>query len=280
MLNRRLGVIDAVFLMYPADTWYTGRYCYRWQSVKLKWSPGLAGIYYQGKKWGLILGVTSHERDFLKSNNDFRLREMTAKVTDIQALVGASSCRFAGILDGLLRKKGIVSEQTPQGPTVDAILKAEKMVERMENLDADVPLVVLGARGFVGAQLVERLQGREVHEIDLSASASKGKEGERTCRLGSNLAGRKALLINVARRSALTDYSEFFWPGLVILNEAYPPPSSAHLRTIKQSGVTIYHLSGIRGTAYPAFPGAYSGSIPCCAASRDFVEGEVVVHRL
>jgi hypothetical protein len=69
------------------------------------------------------------------------------------------------------------------------------------------------------------------------------------------------------------------WPGLVVLNEVYPPPSTRCCERIRAKQVKLYHITGVAGAAIPPFPGAYAGGIPCCAADISS-DPEVLLTRL
>lgn len=88
-----------------------------------------------------------------------------------------------------------------------------------------------------------------------------------------------ALLVNLTRPGVLERYVDSMWPGLVVLNEVYPPPPAQAVEGMRRRGVAVHHLSGVAGWALPAFGGAYAGAIPCCAAH--ITEGlEVRIARL
>lgn len=77
---------------------------------------------------------------------------------------------------------------------------------------------------------------------------------------------QKAILINLTKKAALSQELDKFWQELVLLNEAYPEPSAEELKVLTDWGCQAYHIVGVKARSYPAFPKAYKGGIPCCAA--------------
>jgi hypothetical protein len=69
------------------------------------------------------------------------------------------------------------------------------------------------------------------------------------------------------------------WPGIVYLNEVYPEPSREEIEELRDIGVSTWHVVGVKASAYPPFPKAYRGGIPCCAANPNGPL-EAIVRRL
>ena len=95
----------------------------------------------------------------------------------------------------------------------------------------------------------------------------------------SALYGSKAILINLTKKAALTNYAHLFWPELVVLNEVYPEPSIKDLEIISARGCQLFHIVGVSAISLPRFPKGYAGGIPCCAAwnSDDL---EVIIRKM
>lgn len=53
--------IHTVFLLYPANQKYAEAYVYRWHQERIKWRPGLVGLFQQNGSWGLTFGVSATE---------------------------------------------------------------------------------------------------------------------------------------------------------------------------------------------------------------------------
>ncbi len=273
VMNRRWGFLSSVFVMYPATKDYTSAYLYQRHWHVTKWTPCLCGIFRQEGKWGLILGITSTEEDFCHPDNTGNLQNLVERAERIRQLIGASQKTFAGILPGILFKKRLIREAVEADIAAEAIVKAEKYVRKTEGYGENTPLIILGGNGFVGRRLIKRLNGREVYCVD----STNGKMNEESWPF--HLKGRRAVLINISRSHALDYYTDMFWPGLVLLNEVYPEPGADELKTITEKGCSAYHVVGIQGKAYPSFPNAYTGGIPCCAA-RISEDMQVIVKKL
>ena len=82
------------------------------------------------------------------------------------------------------------------------------------------------------------------------------------------LRGQQVILIDVARKGALEKIIPQLWEGVVLLNETYPAPRAKVIRDLGEIGVPVFHLAGVKGFAFPEFPGAYSGGIPCCGMNE------------
>jgi hypothetical protein len=64
--------IHSVFLCYAASEKYALHYCYRRHVERYKWRPGLAGIFKQSGRWGIVLAITATERDLVRRENAHR----------------------------------------------------------------------------------------------------------------------------------------------------------------------------------------------------------------
>lgn len=65
---------------------------------------------------------------------------------------------------------------------------------------------------------------------------------------------------------ALLEYARDRWQGAIVQNEVYPEPSAAEIAELEARGAHCYHIVGVEGRAWPPFPRAYRGGIPCCAS--------------
>jgi hypothetical protein len=72
--------------------------------------------------------------------------------------------------------------------------------------------------------------------------------------------------LNLTKSGALLEYARELWPGVIVLNEVCPEPSSTELAELEARGAVCYHIVGVEGRAWPPFPRAYRGGIPCCAS--------------
>ncbi|HLH31672.1 MAG TPA: hypothetical protein VKY31_10755, partial [Terriglobia bacterium] len=139
----------------------------------------------------------------------------------------------------------------------ECVLRAIEEVRKLEGLQC-VPVLVLGCRGFVGSRVTARLHGHRVYAIDRTDDA--------IAEFPMEVAGERAIVVNLTWADVLETYLDQLHDGMVILNEVYPPPLPLTVRAIKERNVRVYHLAGVEGSAFPAFPDAYAGGVPCCAA--------------
>ncbi len=177
-------------------------------------------------------------------------------------MLGASQKTFAGILPGVLFGKRIIRQSVEREVTVEAVFKAEQEVREREGYDGTIPVIILGGRGFIGRRLVAKLElnGRKVYCVDIV------NDDRCTPSWPSDLLGSQAILINVTKKAVLREYVSHFWPELVLLNEVYPEPSDEEIGMLSKLGSRAYHVVGVEAKAFPSFPKAYAGAIPCCAA--------------
>lgn len=271
-LNRRFQLLDSVFVVYPASDEYALSYVYRWHRELIRRSLFPSGIFRQGKKWGLMVGISSTERDFHHRENEENLRRLVMQTEQLRKLTGARHKKFAGVLPSVISARALHRDANEAEVTLAAVLRAEAEVRAAEGLGTDAPLIVLGGMGYIGRRLIGCLAGREVYCVDQSGALGSDPWPE-------HLRGRPALLINLTRRAALSQYLHRFWPELVLLNEVYPEPMVREVRALTEIGSPAYHLVGVRGRAYPRFPHAYAGGIPCCAAQLSG-EMQVIVRQL
>lgn len=258
--NRRRFFLGSVFVAYPATEEYAISYVYPRYRHIMRWLPWPTGVFKQNGQWGLMISISSTEKDFLSRRNVENLKILVDRTEKIRQLVGATQKTFAGILPGVLKARGLVKETIETDVTVEAVKRAEANVRVLENYPADVPIIILGGKGFVGSKLLERMNGREVYNVDLNGGRANFASWP------SHLRGKKAILINITRKSALVYYLGLFWPELILLNEVYPEPSEAEIEILKEIGSPAYHVVGVEADSYPSFPRAYQGGIPCCAA--------------
>lgn len=270
-LNRRGQFIASVFVAYPATEDYALAYVYPRHRPWMRWTPWLVGLLRQDGRWGLMFVISSTEADFSAADSLPNLRHLVARTEKLRQLLGATHMTFAGVLPSILFSRRVIRDAPEADTTVEAIIRSEDYVRAREGYDASVPLIILGGHGFIGRRLIRRLAGRQIHSVD-PASNCNGSWPH-------HLSGTRAILINVSRRAALHEYFAHIWSSLIVINEVYPEPSTAEIAALTAIGSPLYHVVGIAGKAYPAFPSIYAAAIPCCAA-RVTANMEAVVHRL
>jgi hypothetical protein len=122
-----------------------------------------------------------------------------------------------------------------------------------------VPVLVLGGRGYIASEVLQLTTRRNVTSIDVG-------ELEAFRRFADRNNGCSVVVVNLTKSGALLEYAREFWPGAIVLNEVYPEPSEAEIGALEARGAICYHIIGVQGDAWPPFPKAYRGGIPCCAS--------------
>jgi hypothetical protein len=164
-LNERLDFIGSVFVAYPASKSYADACFFGFIKPEIKWSPILCALLYQNGKWTLGMGISALE-DELRYADEEDLRFLVEQAERIRRTVGADHKTFAGILPGILHRRGIAREATEAEVTVRIILNALEIVKKREDLPADVPLIVLGGDGHIGTRLTEAISDEPVHSVE------------------------------------------------------------------------------------------------------------------
>lgn len=271
-INRYCHLIESIVLLYPAVPKYALHFGYKKYLVKAKWKPHLIGLIWQNRKMKFVFAISATEKDFVDPDNQKNLKRLVERLEKIRKLLKAYEKRFAGILPGILLSRGLIKYSPELAGEIEMIVEAEKQIRILEKYELNVPLLILGGKGFIGRELVKRFSknGRDVYSIDKEDFPNKWP---------AYLQGKKAVLINVSRKEALLQYIPFLWPELIVINEVYPEPTEQELKKLKEIGIRCYHIVGVKGKAIPNFPYAYQGGIPCCAAH--FVkEIKIIIKRL
>lgn len=259
LINKRIGVIESIFLVYPATDDYTFAYSYTYRSRWHEWRPGPIGFFRQNGKIGIKFAISAHNGQFSDPANKDKLRQLVERMERLRKLFCAKHKTFAGILPGVLFMKRLVRETPEADVTVEAVKQVIGKVKSLEGLDEDTPVIVLGGKGFIGRRVVAALPQGTVYSVDIA-----GNNGQNCW--PSHLQGKPALLVNISLNSALSQYIRLMWPELVMVNEVYPEPSDELAEQLKNIGCHCYHIVGVKARALPSFPGGYQGGIPCCAA--------------
>ena len=273
-LNRRYSFIHSLFLGYPASDRFAKHFGFEFMIRKLKWRTAIYGVFVQGGKLGLLMLTSTTERQFTRRENSAKLARLREDMERMQTLVGAKELRFAGVLPHYIARG---TSSAPAAETSDRI--AELLVDAYVRVcsalgTSVVPAILLGGRGAIGTRLAARLVGRgvPVHIVD--------KKAPRECGEGwpDHLHGQVAVVIDVARKGARAEYAGRFWKELCYLNETYPEPHGESLQQMKKLGMRVWHVVGVRGHAFPPFPYAYRGGVPCCAMHTN--HAEVLIREL
>lgn len=278
-LNRLSGwKIKTVFLLYPANEKYTHEYVYGWYAKSMRWKPRIVGLFRQNQKWGITFAVSSPERDFFKEENTANLYSLATRLEEIRHMLGASQKTFAGIIPSILNARNIIKNPPENAITVMAVQKAVATVIEKEQLPLNTPIVVLGGQGFIGKNFIAAAESagkNPTYSIDVNNKADFDD-------LITKLKDKPAIILNISKKGALREYTPHLWPGAIVLNEVYPEPTKTELKIISERGAKCYHIVGAKGQAWPSFPRAYQGAIPCCASFRPdktMGEYEVVIQK-
>ncbi len=259
LVNKRFGLIESVFLVYPANEEYLTAYSYCYRARWHEWRPGPVGFFWQNGKLGVKFAISANNGQFSDSANKEKLRGVVDRMEKIRKLFCAKRKTFAGILPGILFLRRMVRETPEADVTVKVVKQVIEKVKSLEGLSDNTPIIVLGGRGFIGRRVVASLPKDIVYSVDISSGT--GRNDWPIC-----LQGKPALLVDISLNSALYRYVPLLWPELVIVNEVYPEPSPNLVQRLKSIGCHCYHIVGVNGGALPSFPHGYQGGIPCCAA--------------
>jgi len=270
VLNRRFQFMESVFVVYPATEKYALAYVYKRHLDKMRWTPYIGGIIFQDGKMQIMFVISSTEKEFNDSDQRENLKEMVARVDKIRKLLAAPNKRFAGVLPGILLSRKLINSSVEIDVTVEAVILALEDVENQRGY-RNVPVIVLGGKGFIGRKLTERLNqsGVKTYCVDINGSLN----------WPGHLRGEAAIVINVTRKAVLSKYLPYFWKELVLINEVYPEPGDQELSQLRKIGSDSFHVTGVKAKALPPFPRAYAGGIPCCGAHPSSTM-EVLIRKL
>lgn len=268
--NKR-KLVKSVFLSYPANRAYAKEYAFSFRIKEANWKIRLTGFLWQNEKFIIMFTIFVEESEFLKKDNKKEMQEIVRHMEKIRRLIDADEKTFAGILPGLLLKRKIVNKSPEAGLTASIVVEAVKLVKKEIGINGIIPIVILGGNGFIGRRVVDKLQliqKYDIYAIDLLENKNKWPKEE-----------ARKMIINVARHNTIEFYLHMLRAGDIILNEAYPGPSSEIVNKIKSLNCDCFHIVGVKAIAFPPFPYIYSGGIPCCAAWNSDNK-EVIIKKL
>ena len=218
-------------------------------------------FFRQTLNWGLVFGISASDDDFLNPTELENLKLLEKRLDQIKRFLHADQKTFAGILPGLLVSRGIIQadESVESETTVAAVLQAIKQVKLLKQISDEIPVIVLGGSGFIGSRLLEANNGNNFYPLDIGGRITFSD-------LVKRFSDQPMIILNLTKKGALSEYIPYFHPGVVVINEVYPEPGKAEVAAIKAVGACCYHIAGVKGRAWPAFPRGYQGGIPCCAS--------------
>ena len=257
--NGRLNLIKGVFLAYPATKEYGLWFAYPFRFKTNQWNPWLTGFLCQDGKLTFMFAVGATNSQFTDEKNLEQLKRLCARVEKLRLLLKADGKVFAGILPGVLFMKRIIHEAPEADLTAAAVMGAIEQVKVLEALNPLTPIIVLGGKGFIGRRVIKLLNPDHAVSIDLCEGQSRGE-------WPSQFDQDRVIVVNITLNNAINNYLELMKPGTVVINEVYPEPRPDFLGKLAAKGCHCYHVVGIKAKAFPPFPAAYHGAIPCCAA--------------
>lgn len=260
-LNRVIGrPIKSVFVCYAAHQKYADRYIFSWTLKYYVDNPMPIGIYCQNRRIGLAFFLYTTEDHFHR--NKAYLLLIRDKTEVIRQTMGADSSCFAGTLPSEMHRSSLMKSihflERCQ-IVADVVLDAEKRLQVYEQHPKDSPIILLGGKGSIGKALKDLFaeHRRTVYVVDANEE------------FPSTIINQPAILIDVSRKGVLETRLPTLWKGLVVLNEVFPEPNIGVVNYLRDRGIPVYHVVGVRGWALPSFPYGYAGGIPCCAAIQD-----------
>lgn len=261
LLGRRLATAT---LFYFADGRYLESVTFPWYARYRRWSPVLAGVFLQRHSGGLICVAGCTEEMFSQPEHREEMRAMYERMEKMARLLRVTAASYAGVLPSEIAKMGVRRSPIEIERTVVWVDQALSEVLSRSELPDETPLVVLGAAGFLGKRVMERLASSRkanIHPVDVHIQPLAWPRG-------------RIVLINVSRGQALSRYVDLLEPGSVVLNEVYPEATTDVIEDLRRRGVRYFHIKGVAAQAFPAFPRAYAGAVPCCAASAALTPAE------
>ncbi len=272
LVNKRINLIESLFLVYPATGEYALHYFYPHMIRRHVWRPGPSGLLWQNGKLSIMFAISATNGQFTDSQNVEHLRQIADHMEKLRLLLGARRKTFAGTLPGILYYRRIIREAPEADLTAQVVSMAINLVKFRESLGAETPVIILGGKGFIGRRVVKLLGKDRVYSLDV-------QDGQNQADWPDNLTGKRVIVVNITLNSALRDYIDLIWPGTVVINEVYPEPEADILERLDGKDCNCYHIVGVQGSSLPSFPAAYEGAIPCCAAWPSLSMG-VVVQKL
>lgn len=252
---KRLGLFQAVFVIYPATSQYANYFSFQWRQEINVWEPWIVGIIkHPSGARTFSFAISSNEGDIKSDAKASDLRHLHQVTKKLAEKIGANSIHFAGIIPGCLKYRRVSRPNTEQEATSIAVVKAIQSLRAQLGHTSDALVVLLGYKGFVGREVMRRLT-----QMNLAVS---GVEKDDKL-IAPNV---PHLVVNITMPEAINTHIENLNEHSVLLNEVYPAPDRKVLEHLHSKKVQVYHLAGVRAKTWPTFQGAYHGAVPCCGA--------------
>jgi hypothetical protein len=213
-----------------------------------------------------MFAVSSFVDEKDRTSNVEKLRILHDRVTRVQKMLGAASTHFAGTLPGrftALRIRRGENQKNERRATQENVLGAIFSVRQTLSHNHENPVIILGSKGFIGKEVVARLQAEGMSVIAIDQDTPYNEEG-----LRYKKPNKAHIIVNITAPEAVNEYVDplYMGKGTTLLNEVYPAPHGDVVHQMKELGVTVLHIAGVMADVTPLFPGPYEGALPCCAA--------------
>ncbi len=265
-LVKQFEVFDAVFVMYPADQEFADALTFRCRQRRIRFRPFITGvIVHPNCKRTLVFAVSAFIDKAGVGEDEENLRLLHARTEDIRKNIGAKTTHFAGTLPGRFTNFRIrrgTNQKNERLATVENVVNAIRQVREMKSHTNEHSVIVLGGNGFIGRGVVDVLRQESVTVISIDKNG-----GDTTYTMPKSA----HLVVNIMTPGAIREYidEKFIGPSTTVLNEVYPAPHQELVEEMNSLGADVFHIVGVVADAYPSFPKAYRGAVPCCAALTD-----------
>lgn len=233
---KRLGLFQAVFVIYPATSQYANYFSFQWRQKINVWEPWIVGIIkHPSGARTLSFAISSDEGDIKSDAKASDLRRLHQVTKYLAEKIGAKSTHFAGIIPGCLKYRRVSRPNTEQEATSIAVVKAIQSLRAQLSHTPDAPIVMLGYKGFVGREVMRRLT-----QMNLAVS---GVEKDDKL-IAPNV---PHLVVNITMPEAINTHIENLNEHSVLLNEVYPAPDREvleYLHSKMRAGVSPRRSAG------------------------------------
>ncbi len=263
-------IFSAVFVMYPGEQGYADHYFFRFRQENMRFKPRFAGfITHPDGRRTLSLAITANDKMFLSGIHEEVLKQLHEEVLGLARRIckEGGTTHFAGILPGVFARLKVRRDNVEQQATAENVVRAITALRKNLHHGPQNIVTILGSLGFVGREVVRLLgkngvtvYGVDKHDFFVAHSLNH-------------------IVVDISTPDAIKKHMKGFTARTVVLNEVYPPPSGKVLEELKEKVVRVYHLAGVNGESFPAFPFGYGNAAPCCAAIPG-LPYEIVIERL
>lgn len=252
---KKLGIFQAVFVMYPANASYADHFTFRWRQRRIKFVPFVIGMFkHPSGARTLSFAISADENEIRASSSPDELRGLNDRTLAIAEAVGAETIHYAGIIPGRMNFLRVPRRPVEQEATKEAVVLAVLSLQKKLGFHKSSKVILLGHKGYVGREVFSSLQkqGVDVVGVDVGDTFFAPDKSH--------------VVLNVTKPEAINRYIDQFNQHTVLLNEVYPSPHRDILAQIKGQGAKAFHIAGVKSDAFPPFPAAYKGAVPCCGA--------------